>query len=442
MDTPPIQYAREEDGVSLAYWTLGERSNPAVVIVPWGVGHLSMVWQMEPFRTWYQRLARRFFLVTYDNRGTGMSQRDVLDQSLARVASDIETMASQVELDRYALFTDGVSGAAPAVVHATTRPEAVSHLLLWTPVDGVEMYASGYVDGLRQLRAADWETYRHSAASSWAGWTRPEVAEAVAAMLEKATTQEGLAAITAERTSWGVTSLLPSVLAKTLVIGVEGLPVAPLEASQRIAAAIPGARLMVADQSVAWPALWDHEAYAAAAEELIFGPADEQDDSLPPGFRTLLFTDLESSTALTQALGDAKAQEVLRGHNDAVRAALAAHGGEEVKHTGDGIFAAFSSAVSAVEASLQIQRELAGAEVRVRIGLNAGEPIAEDDDYFGAAVQLAARVCDRAEPGQVLVPAVVRDLCRGKTFSFEDQGEATLKGFPEPVRLFVVGEGA
>ena len=125
-----------------------------------------------------------------------------------------------------------------------------------------------------------------------------------------------------------------------------------------------------------------------------------------------------------------------------MRVALAANGGEEVKHTGDGIFAAFTSAVSAVEAALQIQRELAGGEVRVRIGLNAGEPIAKDDDYFGAAVQLAARVCDRAEPGQVLVSNVVKELCTGKLFQFEDQGEATLKGFPEPVRLFVVGEGA
>ena len=66
----------------------------------------------------------------------------------------------------------------------------------------------------------------------------------------------------------------------------------------------------------------------------------------------------------------------------------------------------------------------------------------EDDDYFGAAVQLARRVCDRAEPGQVLVSNVVRELCAGKLFQFEDQGATTLKGFPEPVRLFVVGEGA
>jgi adenylate cyclase len=91
-----------------------------------------------------------------------------------------------------------------------------------------------------------------------------------------------------------------------------------------------------------------------------------------------------------------------------------------------------------VQAALQIQRDLAAGEIRVRIGLNAGEPIAEDHDYFGTAVQLAARICDRSDPGQVLVSNVVRELCAGETLTFADQGEATLKGFPEPVRLFAV----
>ncbi len=77
-------------------------------------------------------------------------------------------------------------------------------------------------------------------------------------------------------------------------------------------------------------------------------------------------------------------------------------------------------------------------EVRVRIELNAGEPIAEDDDLFGAAVQLAARITDRAEPGQVLVSRVVADLCAGKGFEFTSVGDATLKGFDEPVALFEV----
>ncbi len=109
-----------------------------------------------------------------------------------------------------------------------------------------------------------------------------------------------------------------------------------------------------------------------------------------------------------------------------------------MKHTGDGIMASFPSAVSAVTAALQMQRELAGGEVRVRVGINAGEPIAEDDDLFGTAVQLAARITDRAEPGQVLVSNVVRELCAGKTFTFTSVGEATLKGFEQPVALHEV----
>ncbi len=120
------------------------------------------------------------------------------------------------------------------------------------------------------------------------------------------------------------------------------------------------------------------------------------------------------------------------------RSARETDGGREVKHTGDGIMASFPSAVSAVQAALAMQRDLAGGEVRVRIGLNAGEPIAEDGDFFGTAVQLAARITDRAEPGQVLVSRVVADLCAGKGFEFTSVGDATMKGFDEPVALYEV----
>ncbi len=100
--------------------------------------------------------------------------------------------------------------------------------------------------------------------------------------------------------------------------------------------------------------------------------------------------------------------------------------------------ASFPSAVAAVTAALRMQRELAGGEVRVRIGLNAGEPIAEDDDLFGLSVIKAARIGDRAEPGQILVSRVVMDLCEGKTFQFTSVGDVTLKGFDEPVALYEV----
>jgi class 3 adenylate cyclase len=164
----------------------------------------------------------------------------------------------------------------------------------------------------------------------------------------------------------------------------------------------------------------------------------------PGGFRTILFTDVEGSTALTQRLGDARARELLRQHERIVREALKSHGGAEVKTMGDGFMASFSSASKALECAIAMQRafaernESAEEPIRVRIGLNAGEPIAEDEDLFGTAVNLAARICGHAEAGQILAPIVVRELAAGKQFLFADLGETALRGFEDPVRLFEV----
>jgi len=155
-------------------------------------------------------------------------------------------------------------------------------------------------------------------------------------------------------------------------------------------------------------------------------------------------TGVEGSTALTQRLGDAKARQLLREHERMVREALKAHGGSEVKTMGDGFMASFSSATKALECAIAMQRafaehnESAEEPINVRIGLNAGEPIAEDDDLFGTAVNEAARITAAAKGGEILASNVVRELAKGKDFLFADRGEASLKGFDEPVRLFEV----
>jgi adenylate cyclase len=162
-----------------------------------------------------------------------------------------------------------------------------------------------------------------------------------------------------------------------------------------------------------------------------------------PGVVTIMFTDIVESTAMTQRLGDARAHALVRMHDEVVRGALVAFDGAEVKHTGDGIMASFVSVSSAVvcSASIQVGLERRSFEpsvdgLRVRIGLNAGEPIAEDEDYFGASVQLARRVCEHAAGGQVLVSDVVRQLTIGKGFQFERAEPAALRGFAEPVSVY------
>jgi class 3 adenylate cyclase len=171
----------------------------------------------------------------------------------------------------------------------------------------------------------------------------------------------------------------------------------------------------------------------------------------PPGepyvdtaFRTILFTDIEHSTSLTQQLGDAHAMEMVRTHDEIVRRALANGGASEVKHTGDGLMAASPSVVGAIQSAVEIPRKLAEvnpgetAPFRVRIGMAAGEPVTERDDLFGAAVQLAARLCARAEPGSILVSSAVHDLALGKGFTFQSRGRLRLKGFDSPMSAFEV----
>lgn len=167
------------------------------------------------------------------------------------------------------------------------------------------------------------------------------------------------------------------------------------------------------------------------------------------GLLTILFTDLEGSTEMTQRLGDARAQEVVRAHNTIVRREVSARGGAEIKHTGDGIMATFPSAARAVAAAVAMQQATRAyndahpeTAFNIAVGLNAGEPVAEDADVFGSAVQMAARTCAQAHGGQILATNVVRELVFGKGALFEDTGAAELKGFSGSIHLYEVGVGA
>ncbi len=160
--------------------------------------------------------------------------------------------------------------------------------------------------------------------------------------------------------------------------------------------------------------------------------------------RAILFTDFCGSTRLTQELGDEGFMCLLREHDVIVRTALGRRGGNEVKHTGDGIMASFSSAIAAVESGIEIQMSVVARNnmtersIGLRIGISIGEPVTESGDLFGTAVQLSARLCEVASPGGIAVSNAVREVCAGKSFRFDSRGELGLKGFPAPVPVFEV----
>ena len=157
---------------------------------------------------------------------------------------------------------------------------------------------------------------------------------------------------------------------------------------------------------------------------------------------TVMFTDMVGSTSLTLSKGDVVAQQAVRAHNLIVREALGEFGGREIKHTGDGIMAAFPTTSNSVEAAIAIQAKVRARNrfipeppLHLKIGINAGEPIVEDDDLFGATVQLAARVVDAAQSEQILVSEIVRGICAGKNLRFVNRGPFQLDGFKDHIVL-------
>ncbi len=165
-----------------------------------------------------------------------------------------------------------------------------------------------------------------------------------------------------------------------------------------------------------------------------------------PSVITFMFTDIVGSTEMTARLGNAGAQKAVRAHNTAVRAAIQAKKGREVKHTGDGIMATFPDPAAAVTGAIQILRDIAAhnaanptLQVQVRIGVNVGEAVEEENDFFGAAVQMTARICDKASKGNVWASQAVVDACKGQRLGFIPRGKFEMKGIQGAKTLYEAG---
>src|SRR3990170_8796379 len=447
---PQVQYAKTSDGVSIAFSVMGE-GRALVITSAWPFCHLEAEWRIPTYRLWHERLAEKARLVRFDARGSGLSQRDVDDLSLDARVLDLDAVANHLALDTLDLHGYGTAGQV-AITYAVRHPDRVAHLILWDSfARPSDYYQIPQLQGLIALANSDWEMFTETVAQVFFGWSAGEPARKFAAFLRDCTTPElGRAALAAALAS-DVSSLLPQVSTPTMVVRTRESVFPGIEITRSLASAIPNASLTTVDG--AWPTSDElAEAYVRTIHQFL-GIGEVAATAEAGAFRTILFTDVEGSTAMTQRLGDAKAREVLREHERIVREALKAHGGSEVKTMGDGFMASFGSAVRALECAIAMQTAFdernAGvgatgrSPLRVRIGLNAGEPIAEDDpdgrsDLFGTAVIRAARIAALAQGGEILAANVVRELAEGKGFMFGDRGEVALRGFDDPVRLFEV----
>jgi tetratricopeptide (TPR) repeat protein len=159
-----------------------------------------------------------------------------------------------------------------------------------------------------------------------------------------------------------------------------------------------------------------------------------------------LISDLVGSTSLASQVGPVRADELRREHFSILREAIAeTDGAEEVKNTGDGIMVAFPSAVGATECAVKMQQGFeqrnrdADEQLMIRIGISMGDATHEGDDYFGMPSIEAARLCDKAPGGGILVPELVKMMVgRRSADAFKPAGQLELKGIPEPVEAYEV----
>ncbi len=440
-----VQFVTTPDGVNIAVATMG--AGTPLIIIPGWISHLELEWEIPPMRDLFERLAENHLLVRYDKRGTGLSDRGITDYSPEANLNDLEAIIKAIGLQRPAIM--GYSQGGPiSIAYAVANPDNVSSLILYGSYhDGTTAYFRDLIDGFVGLMKADWGGYGATAVMDmFIPGMPPEVRASFADFQRQAADAEGAIATFESLFDFTVTDLLPQVRTPTLVLHRRGDKTCPFEQGREMAARIPGARFVPLEGDIHVMALGDVEPIISSIHDFLAG--EEGPSSAPAireGVQTILFTDIVGSTEMTQRLGDKKAQELLRQHDDAVRRSLRMTGGTEVKHTGDGIMASFASAARAIACARSIQGEVARYSelnpddaIAVRIGLNAGEPVKEGDDIFGTAVQLARRICDQAGPGQVFVSDVVRQLVAGKDVTFRDLGPAELKGIQEPVQIYEV----
>ncbi len=447
---PLIQYATTSDGVTIAYAEAGT-GTPLVAIQPPPYANIEV-----EFRDWewHRIMASRRRLIRFDNRGSGLSQRDVEDYSLDAMVSDVEAVVDALDLPPFVI--SGEQHAAPvAIRYAAKHPERLSHLaLLCGYANAGSFYDIPELKSLfTLLEHDDVVAFTDMLTLREFGWQNAELASEMAAFGRDCMDLPAMKRFFAQARHHDVSDSLADIRTPTLVMHSRGALFPTLSMSQKLAAGIPGATFKVLEST----AFWTNEVEAQlldALDEFIGDAHLQPEHKVPthihrapdaPGLVTLLFTDIESHTEMMHRLGDDAGRAVLREHDRITRDVLRTHAGREIKTTGDGFLATFTSASRAVDAAIALQRAFErhteahpDQPIRIRVGLNAGEPIAEDDDLFGSSVTLAARIMSKAEGGEIFASNVVRELCAGKGHLFSDRGETEMRGFEDPVRLYEV----
>ena len=436
------QYTRSGN-VHIAYQVNGQGPLD-IVYVPGWVSHVELAWEEPTLAQFLNRLASFARLITFDKRGTGLSDR-VADDRLPTPEErmdDICVVMDAVGSKRAAFFGFSEGGGICALF-AATYPERTAALALfgtfakrvwspeypWAPTPEERQREYEHVE-------REWGNLMDLSHYIPSKMNDQAFVERLATYFRRSASPGAAVALLKMNTQLDITRILPTIHVPTLVMHrTEDLDV-NIEEGRWMAEYIPGAKFVELPGADHLPWVGEQDGILDETQEFLTGSLPEPDATRV--LATILFTDIVESTRHAHQLGDKAWKSVLEKHDRLCGSCIERFHGRLIKRTGDGIHATFDGpgrAISCARGILDGARDLG---VDIRAGLHTGECEIRGEETEGIAVHLAARVAALADSSEVLVSRTVRDLVAGSGLEFTDRGMHKMRGFPEAWQVFSV----
>ncbi len=439
---PVTKYVRCGN-IHIAYQVFGDGLFDLIYVPGW-VSHVELAWEDPEQARFLSRLASFCRVITFDKRGTGLSDRVSNDKlpTLEERMEDLKAVMDAAGSKEAALFGFSEGGNLCALF-AATYPQRTKALVLfgvfakrikspdypWAP--SPESRAQEYAIVEKEWgNEMDLQNYVPSRMHD------KEFIKRLATYFRRAASPSAAVTLLRMNTEIDIREILPLIRVPTLLLYRTHDHEAQVEEGRWIASRIPNARFVELEGQDHIPWVSDQDAVLDHVQEFLTGvkPTRDFDRILV----TILFTDIVGSTELAAKIGDRAWKALLDQHNSFIRQTIHEFRGEEIDTTGDGFLVAFDGPARAVRCALAISQNTSIDAFRIRTGLHTGEVIKIGSKMSGLSIHLTERVLRHSGPGEVVITGAVKDLVPGAGFAFEDRGVHALKGVPGKWHLFAV----
>ncbi len=443
-----IRYAKSGD-VHVAYQTVG--NGPVdLVLGSSGISQLEVMMEEPSLARLYSSIAEFARLVLFDKRGVGLSDRNVGIPTLEERMDDIRAILDAIGSQRAVLFGT-MDGTPLSILYAASYPQKTVALILW----GGQARSLWAPDYPWAKTRDEWERDILRDEDEWG--SDPHIERMIATLAPSRTGDPVFKRWISRRIRYGaspaegsalsrmnmqidVRSALSALHVPTLVLYSPNSRAQSAEDAKFLATHIPGAQL----QELRCP---DHyffltpqglEQAVKAMRQFIegLGTLPEVDRVLT----TVLFTDVVDSTRRASELGDRRWAQVMGRQLEFARNEVSRYRGTLVKTMGDGVLATFDGPTRAIRCALALKEQAKTDGLSLRAGLHTGECVLKGNDVQGIAVNIASRIADSADPGEILLSGTVRDLSFGCDVPLQPRGERTLRGVEGDWRIYSAGE--